>query len=66
MKSESIGITKLKSLTYKDLRELDNILAVEEYKGRALVAVIPYRYFLKMQYIIIRASEELDAKDIPG
>ena len=65
MKSEPIGITKLKSLTYKDLRELENVLMIEEYKGRVLVAIVPMKVFLKMQYLILRSEELLNAKDLP-
>lgn len=61
MKTEQIGITKLKTLTYKDLKELDEtILEIEEYKGRAVAVLIPMRMFLKMQYLIIKAAEEIE------
>lgn len=62
MKLQTIGITKLKELTYKDLRELKDILMVEEFTNRALVAIVPYRDFLKMQYLIIKADRLLEGK----
>lgn len=62
MKFQTIGITKLKELTYKDLRELKNILVVEEFTNRALVAIVPYRDLLRMQYLIIKADRILGGK----
>lgn len=62
MKLESMGISKLKSLTYKDLRELKDILVVEEFTNRPVVAIVPWRDLLRMQYLIIKADQLLEGK----
>lgn len=62
MKLESMGISKLKSLTYKDLRELKDILVVEEFTNQPVVAIVPWRDLLRMQYLIIKADQLLEGK----
>jgi hypothetical protein len=50
-------------MTYKELRQLDHVMMVEEYKGKVskpLVAVVPYDEYLRMQTLVIKAEEAID------
>lgn len=57
MKTIVCGVSKFKMMTYKQLRELKDTLLVEEYGGKPIVAVVPYREYLEMQNLIIKAYE---------
>lgn len=62
MKLESIGISALRKLNYRELRELKDILVVEEFTNRPVVAIVPWRDLLRMQYLIIKADQLLEGK----
>jgi hypothetical protein len=60
MESTPIGISKLKAMTYRDLRELHETLLVEEFSGKPVGVVLPYVEYLKMQGLIIKLDQLLN------
>lgn len=59
MQTKSIDITKITKITYKQLREIKDVLLIEEFKDKPIAVLIPYEYYLEMQSLIIRADSLL-------
>lgn len=57
MKTISCGIGKLSRMNSKSLRELKDVLLINDPWGEPIVTVIPYSYYLELQNNIIDANE---------